>query len=148
MKKLGVIVAITVGIGAIVAISPGCSRFHEPPIEATTNKDRDWHIKYLKTRVSSLQPRDGQVEITGQVFDSPDVQTRTVPVGHKIEFPDDHGHWTYTIAKVQNDGVVIEYESSFDHRSFGKNLISRDSGSFKLAWFTAATTASATQASP
>lgn len=148
MKKLTImLVALFLSLGAIIVISCQGPSFHNPATTSTTNHDRDWHIRFLRTRLQSLQPKDGQVQITGLVFQSPVAQSHTVPAGYKLAFPDDHGHWIYTIARIESDGVVIEYESSFDHRSFGKNLITRDKGTFKLPWFTSTpTSASATQA--
>jgi hypothetical protein len=95
-------------------------------------------MKYLRSRVISIRPQNGKVQIIGRVFQSPNPETHTVPVGYKIFIPDDHGSIVFTIARIDVDGVLVEYESSFENLSFrtiGKYLIERDNGSFKIEWF-------------
>ena len=45
-----------------------------------------------------------------------------------------HGTATFRLKTIEPDDAVIEYESRFDHRSFGKNLIVVDRGTFKVNW--------------
>src|SRR5690242_18797255 len=135
MNKLtAALTSMTICLVALSAASCESSSFRNPQVTNTTNKDRDWHVNFLKMRISSLQPADGGVQIAGRVFESDSVETHTVPVGYKINFPDEHGSKVYTIAAVRDDGIEIKYQSAFDHRSFGKNLIERDKGAFVLAW--------------
>lgn len=136
MKKTATLFAAT---SLLVSIGFGLSSCRQGPrIETTTNQNPTGHFQFLQYRISSLQPKDGQVQITGRHFPWKEGQPQTLPVGHRIEFPDDHGHTIYTIARIEKDGAVFKYESRFDHRSFGKDLITQDSGSFKLPWVTQA----------
>jgi hypothetical protein len=48
--------------------------------------------------------------------------------------PDHHQSTTYTLEKIEPTGIVIRYESRFDHRSFGKNLINVNRGTLRLPW--------------
>jgi hypothetical protein len=48
--------------------------------------------------------------------------------------PDHHSGSTYTLKGIESAGVVIAYESRFDHRSFGKNRISVNRGELRLQW--------------
>jgi hypothetical protein len=113
----------------------GCtSTFNNPKTVKTTNKDPAWHQQFLKARITELQREGDSVRLTGKVFDTIEPQTKVLPVGHTFAFPDEHGPKSYTIASISNKGVVFQYESSFDHRSFGKNLIETDEGSFLLEW--------------
>ena len=113
----------------------GCTgTFSNPRTVQTTNKDPAWHKQFLKTRVTVLQREGDDIKLTGNVFDSTEPQTKVLPVGHTITFPDHHGSKSYTIASISDRGVVFQYKSSFDHRSFGKNLIETDEGGFLLEW--------------
>lgn len=47
--------------------------------------------------------------------------------------PDHHESRIFTVKRVDPDKVVLQYETEFDHRSFGKNLITTDSGEIKLS---------------
>lgn len=132
----------------VTAASCQSSNSHNTTTVNTNNKHQNWHVNFLKGRISSLQPADGSVQITGRVFQSPDVETHTVPLGYKITFPDQHGSKVYTIARIRDDGVLFEYESTFDHRSFRKNLIERDTGTFLLLWVAQTATSAPMTTSP
>lgn len=133
-RLIGIPVALAVCLLVIVGASCQSSIFQKPRTVSTTHKDRDWHANFLQQRISFIQPAKTGVQITGHVFGSPDAETHTVPIGHKFTFPDDHGSNVYTIRSFQDDGMVIEYESTFYHQSFGKNIIEKDKGTFLLPW--------------
>jgi len=42
--------------------------------------------------------------------------------------PDRHEHCTFKVLEIMNTGIKISYESTFDHRSFGKDEVRVDSG--------------------
>ena len=46
--------------------------------------------------------------------------------------PDHHATVNFRLKEIEPDGAIIEYESKFDHRSFGKNLITVVKGTFKV----------------
>jgi len=52
--------------------------------------------------------------------------------GMFIQKPDRHVSVKFTLKEIRDDGVILSYESSFDHRSFGKDLITKDKGTFKV----------------
>jgi hypothetical protein len=133
-KLIAIPSVLAASLVTLLAVSCQSSSFQNPTIINTTDKQRDWHMNYLQARISSLQPASGGVQINGRVFQSTDAETRVVPIGHKLTFPDDHGRKVYTITDIHSDGIVIEYESTFDHRSFGKDLVERDTGTFELSW--------------
>ena len=109
-----------------------------PQIVRTTNKDAAWHARFLSSRIVALQREKEGIKITGRVFQTPNAETRVVAVGYKITHTDDHGSTSYTVSKITDEGVIFQYESSFHHQSFGKNLITIDQGTFPLQWFGAA----------
>jgi hypothetical protein len=47
---------------------------------------------------------------------------------------DHHGSTKYLLKEVGSDGITIQYESEFDHRSFGPDQITIDRGTFKLPY--------------
>jgi hypothetical protein len=133
MKKLAIgSVALAACLVAGVIIYFQTSERDSPSVKNTTNANPNWHMTFLKSRITSIQPDGKSVRITGQVFHTMKSETHSVPVGYKIEFPDDHGFRVYTIAAIESDGIRIEYESEFDHRWSGRKLIERDKGEFKL----------------
>jgi len=113
----------------------GCTNVPTNPTTVhTTNKDAAWHKQFLKTRMGALQREGDGVRLTVTTLPSSGPLTEVVPIGHTLVFPDHHGPKNYTIASIVDDGVVFQYKYSFDHRSFGKNLIETDEGSFLLEW--------------
>ena len=48
--------------------------------------------------------------------------------------PSHHQSSRYTLKEIEPTGIIIEYEKRFDHRSFGKNLISLDRGELRIPW--------------
>ena len=127
------------GVGkSIILLSvlmAGCTdSTHSPEGLATANKNAAWHHQYLSSRITALQPERGGVMLTGTLFATDAPQTKVLPVGYTITFPDDHGWRKYTLASISDGGAVIDYWTLFDHRSFGRNLIETDAGSFLLEW--------------
>jgi len=80
--------------------------------------------------------KDGEsaVAVYGRKTDDPKRRTEQWTKGFVIEWPDDHGASTYTVENIDEDSVTLSYKTTFDHRSFGRNQISRDQGTFKLPW--------------
>lgn len=110
---------------------PGLS----PHVERTVNKNSDWHRKSFESSLLSLQrERESVVAVYGRRSDLPRRRTERWTTGFTIRRPDDHGSITYTIDAIDAEGVDLSYESSFSHVSFGRNLVSRDRGTFRLPW--------------
>ena len=56
----------------------------------------------------------------------------TINVGDTFQMaPDHHASATFTLTGIEDNGIVIRYESYFDHRSFGKDLITKDVVEFR-----------------
>jgi hypothetical protein len=77
---------------------------------------------------------DSVVAIYGRKSDDPKRTTEKWTNGFIITMLDHHASATYTIDSIEESGVTLSYETSFDHRSFGKNLITKDRGTFRLPW--------------
>ena len=52
--------------------------------------------------------------------------------GMVIYSPDHHGRKIFTVKRITADGILLEYFTTFDHRSFGENLITQDRGEIEL----------------
>ena len=138
------IIVATLALLAVGGLFFARSRYKAVPelrTEVTIDKNPQWHVHFLKARLSAVQREGNQVRLTGSIYGSPEPLTRVVSTGFQFDFPDDHGTSSYTIARIEADGVVIDYESTFDHTSFGRRLITRDTGSIKLTWFDSTTDA-------
>ncbi len=115
----------------LLALVAGCGRApREPETILTVDKNAEWHRRWLETRITELRPAPGGVRLSGTVFNTIEPQTHVVPAGFKIAVPDDHGGREYTLESISDGGVVFRYLSTFDHRSFGRNLVESDVGRF------------------
>ncbi len=48
--------------------------------------------------------------------------------------PDHHSSGQYTLKAIEPPGIVLVYDTRFDHRSFGKNLINVNRGELRIPW--------------
>jgi hypothetical protein len=134
--------AIALGVvTCLLCVGPYCLRAagyltgSSPTVERTSNVDSAWHRKHFESRLLSLQREDDSAAVVyGRKSDLPNCRAERWTIGFTINRPDRHGSTTYTVDSIDARGVCIAYQSSFDHRSFGKNLISEDSGGFRLPW--------------
>ncbi len=100
-----------------------------PQTTKTTNAHSEWHLTHLNNRFASVIKAQKGIVV---VEDWPDNPKKSVfSIGYSFTEADHHGQKKYTILKTEDDGVIIEYFSRFDHSSFGKNLIEEDSGTVK-----------------
>lgn len=123
---------------AVLAVA-GC-RAGEPRVERTTGKNGEATRAFLDRHFTAVR-RDGQnVRFVGDDwFGVGASRARTgefvVPVGGTFQGRrDHHASSRYRVDAVDDAGVTVWYESSFNHSSFGKNLITVDSGTVKLPW--------------
>lgn len=133
-RVVSVSVAFLLGILLLVA---GCFYPSTPTVETTANKDAEWCRNWFASKLLSLQ-KDGEsvVAVYGRKTDDQKRRTEKWVRGFIIQCPDDHGSSSCTVDSIDQSGVILSYTNSFDHRSFGKNLISNDRGTFRLSWLT------------
>ncbi len=55
-------------------------------------------------------------------------------IGGNFYHQDEHGLLTFVVEEIKQTGVVLRYESTFDHRSFGKDLVTRDEGEIEVPY--------------
>ena len=114
-------------------------------IEKTLNKHKDFVetnlLKHLYTvsrvsngaaihltvdggyRLEKLQFQEGLVEFTCPLQ------------GRFYGPPDHHVSLEFTVVKIGATEAIFQYKSEFDHRSFGKDLISVDTGEIQIGYF-------------
>ena len=119
----------------------------QPTIERTANKDSEhWRVGFRKDLLSLTIDEAGahfrfrensrKFKI-GSYSGTDDFQiefTLSKP-GQKFYHLDHHGSSEFIVKSIMADSIVIRYETRFDHRSFGKNLITEDFGEFTINAF-------------
>lgn len=110
-------------------------------ILVTENKEIDFIKNIFEQRIQTLDAKNGEVSIEFKklfVFCENDGKTQAkilLKTGDEfLGLPDDHGSIKYKLLKIDVDGIDMGYESRFDHRSFGRNLITIDKGVVHLLW--------------
>jgi hypothetical protein len=117
-----------------------CSPAEKPSqIKKTSNQQQSWSLNYLSENVLSCQRIDDSVAFRttaklgiGQWGHS---WNQAFVLGRGGVFflaPDHHMKVSFQIVSIDSAGVLIKYEYRFDHRSFGKDLISIDSGEIRF----------------
>ena len=108
----------------------------------TEGQSRQWVQASFDRHLNSLTRKDDTVQIGSDGFYvvTTDQRGDTVfSVGRNEQFrtrPDHHFTTSFQVQQIEYEGVIIRYEHRFDHRSFGKNLITFDRGTVKLKWRT------------
>ena len=117
-------------------------------VERTTNRSNDWLVGFFKGSVLSLSIDENgahfQTRRDGAKFRLGDPKKRDeMDGGWKFQFtlakagevfysPDKHGMRIFTVKRITDDSLLLEYLTRFDHRSFGKELITEDTGQIEL----------------
>lgn len=106
--------------------------------ENITEKNLTWVQDFLQKHVISLEPKGVSASITSDghlVGDGTNSLSFNITAGSKFKSqPDHHSSLKFEVLKVDLEGVTLKYESQFDHRSFGKDKISIDTGEIKLPY--------------
>ncbi len=119
----------------------------EPTIERTTNKNSEqFRIGFRKDLLSLTIDEAGahfrfrensRKYKIGSYSGTDDFQiefTLSKP-GQKFYHLDHHGGSEFIVKSIMADSLVIRFETSFSHHSFGKNLVTEDFGEFTINAF-------------
>lgn len=110
----------------------GCGMAKAPKIEKTINEQKGWFEKYFTEHVNTIDRANGKtikLKTDGRIQSNEGLSEFEVKVGEEFKNPPDkHSRIRYTLKEIHEDGVIVEYESCFGHRSFGKNLMTIDTG--------------------
>lgn len=101
------------------------------PVERTRSQERDFVERFVREHLLNVQRTDaGGVAILtdGHLRANADDWAFTLGISDTMRSVDHHLGRTYELAAIGEDGIELVYESTFDHRSFGKNLLSIDRG--------------------
>ena len=104
-----------------------------PTITTTTNVQSKWNAEYYNNKYSTIKKTPEGLIFISSIDDK---DTTTLKMGASLEYPDHHSSRKVTLVKTDAKGAYFNYASSFDHRSFGKELIEKDSGEFFVPWKT------------
>ena len=127
MRKLCLITVL----GSIVLLG-GCN---SPHVERTSDKNKEGITTSLNSHFISVVPDSGKVRFISDgslgIGSWGDSWQSDFSLGTGEKFrarPDHHASSSYEVRDINKNGVVLKYQTRFDHRSFGKNLISSDEG--------------------
>ncbi len=117
-----------------------CSPVAKPvQIEKTYNQQQYWSLNYLNENVLSCQRIQDSVAFRTTAKIGVGIWSKSwnqdFILGREGEFflsPDHHLKASFRIESIDSAGMRIRYEYQFDHRSFGKDLISIDSGEIQF----------------
>ena len=108
----------------------------------TQAEQANWLVKSLSSHVleikESKENREniGRAQLTsdGKYTKGPNRDSKfTLAPGESFQGPPDHhSSSTLTMVAIDTKGLKLNYEMRFDHRSFGKDLITIDKGSIVL----------------
>lgn len=101
------------------------------PVERTHAQERDFVERFVREHLLHVQRTDaGGVAILtdGHLRANADDWAFTLGISDTMRSVDHHAGRSYELAAIGEDGIELVYESTFDHRSFGKHLLSIDRG--------------------
>jgi hypothetical protein len=128
-------------VGLIVgAVGYGCGP-PDPTVERTQERYRGATTEYLTAHIVHVKPASGGVSFVTDgelgLYQKGQEWSRSFTVGPGEQFrtkPDHHALSYFEVKQVNAASVVLKYSSSFDQRSFGKNLTTIDEGEIELAF--------------
>lgn len=113
----------------------------------TQGEHANWLVKSLTAHLQEIREikeskenkAKAQITSDGQYTKGPNRETKFVLApGESFQgTPDHHSSSTLTMVTIDSKGLKLNYEMRFDHRSFGKDLITVDNGNIVLPLKTA-----------
>lgn len=104
--------------------------------KTTNNVQAKWFIASLSKHLLSIKLVKGIVEIESDGTYTKGEKRLTkfsLEPGQSFDGPPDHHAWSQIkLIAADNKSVRLTYQARFDHRSFGKDLITEDSGEINL----------------
>lgn len=105
----------------------------------TQAEQANWIIKSLNSHLLEIKENNenkgkAQVASDGHYTKGPNHESKfTLAPGESFQGPPDHhSSSTLTMVTIDSKGLKLNYEMRFDHRSFGKDLITVDKGNIVL----------------
>lgn len=139
MKYRWLIVSVSLALVSGGCHDPAIDR--APAIERTVGKNKAGMEQYLNAHFLAVTPDAGKVRfITDGRLGIGDwgkswQREFALETGGKFQAaPDHHSSSSFEVQTIGAQSVLIKYQTKFDHRSFGKNLISQDEGEVEIAY--------------
>ena len=109
--------------------------------EKTIGKNHAWIVKSLNEHLLSLTGSSNTVKFSfnGEygIYNQNSEWVKEFELKKTESFsaqPDHHTSRELTVLKILKNAVLLGYRDKFDHRSFGKNLITLDSGEIMIEY--------------
>jgi hypothetical protein len=102
-----------------------------PTLETTFKLNDSVHAGFILNSIQTLEWQDADgtfVEYTPKGRVARPARNLTIKKNEPIEMPDDHGSNEFMLVGISDNKAKIAYQSKFYHSSFGRNLITVDSG--------------------
>ena len=103
--------------------------------EVTANKNSEAMTSYVNAHMISVAVGSAKVRFVtdGRIIPASHSVAANEPffikIGERLRTaPDHHTSTEFVYVGLRDNSVVLEYEQTFDHQSFGKNLITIDRG--------------------
>ena len=109
--------------------------------EKTTNNDKSRIEEYLGAHLVRVVPEgqrvkfetDGEIGIGAR--DQSWSSNFSLSLGEAFKSqPDHHSSSTFQVKEIGATGIVLRYQTTFDHSSFGKNLLTKDEGDVEIVY--------------
>jgi hypothetical protein len=122
----------------VVWLAYAC-RPNEPTVERSVGKTQTAIASYLSAHLVEMRNGSAQVSVVTDgklgIFAEGEKWTNKFILRKGDRFQtqsDHHAYFFFEIERLNPASVSIRYSSTFDHRSFGKNLITIDEGEVEL----------------
>ena len=124
---------------AVAAAAVGCGQ--DLRVEETVDRQKDQlALHVFKSMAEISKTGNGRVHFRAeQLFTSEQAASKSpkefdLAPGQSFVQQDHHSRTSYKVAAINPSTVVLDYESEFSHVSFGKDLITKDKGSFEVSY--------------
>jgi hypothetical protein len=126
-------------LGLLIVWLVCACRPNEPSVERSIGKNQSVITSYLNAHIVDLRKTSAKVAVLTDgklgIYEVGEKWTTRFVLGMGDRFrtlPDHHAATYFTIQQVNATSVLLRYSSTFDHRSFGKNLITVDEGEVEI----------------
>jgi len=116
----------------------GCIQLPFSDRRTTFGKERDWQQRFFAEHLTGIErvgDSGARVLTDGWIVSMDGRKDFVIYRGQKFRRSPDHHAWAfYTLKEARQAGVVLAYESGFDHHSFGKDLVTVDRGKIEIPY--------------
>lgn len=126
---------------SLAIVLSSCHNSAAPAVKNTVAKNQIGMEEYLNAHLITVLPDSGKVRFMtdgslgiGNWGDSWQSEF-ALGVGEKFQTqPDHHSSSSFEVRGISVKGIVVKYQTKFDHQSFGKDLITIDEGEIEISY--------------